>query len=235
MKVCICDDIEEYRISIKNYVEQYFKERFISYCIDEYPLASHLLKSERLDEYDLFFLDIEFGEDITGLDLIDKIREKNKKAFFIIVTAYNQYLDRAMDLNVLRFIDKPINHSRLIAAIEKSIESINSSNITVRLKNGEFLSIKKQDIIYAEARFKQSVLVTVNGTIILPIAFKKMKELLCSSTFLIPHNSYIINSKYITSYKRTSFKVLVNNSEVVIPIAATRQSEINKQVHKCIF
>lgn len=235
MKVCICDDIEEYRISIRNKVEQYFKDHFISYYIDEYFSANQLLDSDKLIEYNLFFLDIELGEEITGLDLIDKIREKNKKAFFIIITAYNHYLDRAMDLNVLRFIEKPINHNRLMSAIEKSMESINNSSIIVKLKNGERVAINKQDIIYAEAKFKQSHLVTTKGIISLPVAFKKVKELLCSSTFLIPHNSYIVNSKYIISYKRTSFKVLVNNSEVVIPIAATKQSEINKQVHKFVF
>jgi two-component system, cell cycle response regulator len=59
--------------------------------------------------------------DISGLSLISKIREKDKKVEVIIITAYNEsdYLLEAIELGVSNFLIKPLNISKLDQALEK--------------------------------------------------------------------------------------------------------------------
>lgn len=232
MKVCICDDIEEYRISIRTWVEQYFVQTQIEYTVDEYGTITDLLDSPLLNNYDLFFLDIEFGESVTGLDIINTIREKNSRALFIIITAYTHYLDRAMDLDVLRFIEKPINHKRLISALEKSVDRINHSVLTLRTKTGDIVLLNKKEIVFAEAKFKHTFISTTSETIECQMAFKDLKKVLTGTVFLIPHNSFIVNKNFICRIKRDNIELMNQNKTINIPIAATKRAYIRKQFQK---
>lgn len=222
MKVCVCDDIIEYRISIIAYAEQYFIEKGIEYEIDEFTSPSELLNSS-FKKYDLFFLDIEFGENTNGIDLIHELQKNCENSFFIIVTAYRKYLDEAMDLAVLRFIDKPVQQERIYLALDKALDVLYNSIITIECVDGNTYRINKRDIIYAEASMKKSTIITTRGNFICPLAFKYVKDQLGSSNFLIPHNSFIVNKNYISTFNRTQVTLEHQKSVFYVPISATKQ------------
>ena len=224
MRVCICDDILEYRMSIRTYVEQYFKTNIIDYNIDEYNSPNELLNSPHLNEYDIFLLDIEFGTSKNGLELAKQIKQASSRAYFIIVTAYNHYLDDAMDLGVLRFITKPIEQKRIYSALDRAIDVIYHSAIIIKSVTGETLCLDKQTIIFAEAKFKKSYINTVHGEYICSSPFKVIKQKLNYPDFIIPHNSYIV------SFSSSGLVLHQESGNVFIPISATKQAIIKKQL-----
>lgn len=232
MKVCICDDIPEYRIAIRSYVEQYCKEKDIRFCMDEFDSPEALLSTENVNEYDVFFLDIEYGQQTNGIELIHRLQSLCDNSFYIVVTAYRQYLDDAMDLNVLRFIDKPISQDRVFFALDKAIDVIYHSIVTFDCVDGNQYRINKKDLIFAEANMRKSKIVTTKGTFICRETFKNLKSTLVSSVFLVPHSSFLINKNYISMVGRRDVYLTYRGEKYIIPISSAKQREFREKFNR---
>lgn len=228
MRVCVCDDILEYRIALCSYIEQYCKNNQLECIVETFESGASLLQSENYKQFDAYFIDIEM-EETDGLELMRKISEICRNPIFIVVTAYKKYLDAAMDLNIIRFIDKPIEQKRIYSALDRVNFLLNQSYINVIGKNGERYNINKQEIVYAEAKLKKTFITTITEIIEVPLAFKEIKKELSSSMFIVPHNSFIVNINYISLIKRNSLTVIYNQKEIIIPISAPKQSDIKRK------
>lgn len=92
MKIAICDDLTECRLSVKCFVKEYFKLHHIECSIDEFKTGTDLISVD--ENYDILFLDIELG-DLNGIDVAKEIRRKHNNTVILVITAYHQYLDDA--------------------------------------------------------------------------------------------------------------------------------------------
>ncbi len=225
MKIGICDDISEYTDTIKVYVKHYFKMNNLSCEIHSYSNGIDLINSEQT--FDILFLDIELP-DTNGLDIAKKILSKDSNTIIVIVTNFRKYLDAAMDLNVLRFIDKPITQERINSVLSRAIEELNNGIITIHTKSNELKRIKKSDIVYVEVLRKTTTFYTTLGIFESNNTISKYKELLNSSYFAIPHNSYIVNLNFVLSYKRDKIEIDYKNTPI-ISVATRKQPEFRQK------
>lgn len=67
---------------------------------------------------EIAFLDIEMPE-IDGLQLAEKLQEKNPQLMIAFITSWNQYAVQAFDLNAIDYIMKPIRLERFNQMIER--------------------------------------------------------------------------------------------------------------------
>ena len=81
MKIAICDDITEYRLSIKAFANEYFKIHNIEYIINDFKNGTDLLNSQV--NYDILFLDIELG-DSNGIEISKNINHSIQYYFYQI-------------------------------------------------------------------------------------------------------------------------------------------------------
>lgn len=117
---------------------QIFKTKSILYIEDERGVRNNIgeilslyfedvfLASDGQEGLDLFYLhhidvlmvDICMPK-MDGLSLVKTIRETNKKIPVIVLTAHNEqeYLKRAVELNITRYLSKPFSKSSLIDAL----------------------------------------------------------------------------------------------------------------------
>ena len=102
MRIAICDDEQNYRNLITKYIRFYFQEHLLDLEYDEFSSGEELLLSNK--KFDIVFLDIEMNE-LNGIQTAKELNKRNKKTIIFIITAYQKYLDDAMDLNVFRYID----------------------------------------------------------------------------------------------------------------------------------
>lgn len=131
MRIAICDDDKAYRKIILEYVTEYFKEHLIDFEYNEFSTGEELLSSDKI--FDIVFLDIEMNE-LNGIQTTKELNIRNRNTIIFIVTAYQKYLDDAMDLNVFRYIDKPIQSKRLYNGLDKAIDLINNNEITFKTR-----------------------------------------------------------------------------------------------------
>lgn len=194
--------------------------------VDEFSNGEELLKETK--NYDILFIDIELGG-INGIELTKAIQEKHKKTIIIIVTSYIKYLDDAMDVNVLRYIDKPITQERIFSALDKSISKINNNTIVVQTTYNELVTLEKSEIIYVEAKLRRTEMITTNNLYYLKNNISDLKNKLNASFFACPHNSFIINMNFIKSFNRNQIILKAKDKEVPVSVATRKQAEFKKK------
>lgn len=223
MRIAICDDEKEYRKIILEYVTEYFKEHLIDLETYEFGSGEELLSSNKT--YDIVFLDIEMNE-FNGIQTTKELNIRSKNTIIFVVTAYQKYLDDAMDLNVFRYIDKPIQAKRLYNGLDKAIDLINNNEITFKTRNDGIVTIHKNDIIYVEVKRKTVYVNTIEKQYVAREKMDFFKENLTASYFAIPHVSYVINFNFVKKFQRD--KVQLKNGQI-ISIAPKKQTDIKKK------
>ncbi|WP_066354203.1 response regulator transcription factor [Aliarcobacter skirrowii] len=139
--------------NIKEILKHYFKEVFTS---DNTKDAYEIYLEKKPD---LIITDIRMQSE-TGIDFIKKIRENDTKTRVIITSAYTNinYLLKATELFLVKYIVKPITIDKLEEALELFLNSykneslyylnknwiFNSSKSTISNENEEFILTKKE-------------------------------------------------------------------------------------------
>lgn len=175
--------------------------------------------------YDIAFLDISM-EQYSGIEIAKQLKKINPYIVIFIITSYDKYLDDAMDLNVFRYIRKPLDKKRLKNGLLKALEQIDNNIITFYLKQGEEIkNVFSNDIVFIETVGRSTRVVTVNGEYISGNKMEFWKEKLVASFFYRVHKSFIINMKHISDYKRDTVGLLGKYS---VPIAYRKQADFRQ-------
>lgn len=223
MRIAICDDNKDYRELLFNYVKFYFSEKHIPFECEEYSCGEDLLDSNL--KFDIVFLDIEMRA-INGIKVTERLNRNNRNTIIFIVTAYNSYLDDAMDLKVFRFIDKDsISPQRMYSSLDKAIAQINQGDVVIRTTDNNVIKIHKNDVMYVEVTRKETTIFTIDNYYKSRETLNFFKEHLTSNYFVIPHNSFIVNLNYVKKYQREE---LTMKNDVKIYISQKKQPEIRK-------
>ena len=125
MKIMIVDDEPKIRRGMKTLLEE--QDGFE--VIGIYDNAMSSLSDMDEKQPNVLITDIKMPE-YSGLDLIEKIREKDKNLYIIILSGYGsfKYAQRAIRSGVYRYLTKPTNPRELISVlreIEQKIEGVN--------------------------------------------------------------------------------------------------------------
>lgn len=125
MKIMIVDDEPKIRRGMKTLLEE--QDGFE--VIGIYDNAMSSLSDMADKQPNVLITDIKMPE-YSGLDLIEKIREKDKNLYIIILSGYGsfKYAQRAIRSGVYRYLTKPTNPRELISVlreIELKIEGVN--------------------------------------------------------------------------------------------------------------
>lgn len=219
----ICDDEKKYVDEVYECLVDYCDDNNIVCNVDIFNDGLSAGESDKI--YNIAFLDIEIGN-ISGLKLAKLLKERNKHIVIFFITAYEKYIDDAMDLFALRFIKKPIDHIRLYNGLEKAVQLINEDEISFYLKSSKQIQkIKAKDVIYVENADHKTFVVTENKTYNTAENMDYWENKLTNICFGRPHNSFIINMEYIQNYQR---KEIALSDGKIIPIAYNKQKDFRK-------
>lgn len=219
----ICDDEKKYVDEVYKCLVDYCDDNNIVCNVDIFNDGLSAGESDKI--YNIAFLDIEIGN-ISGLKLAKLLKERNKHIVIFFITAYEKYIDDAMDLFALRFIKKPIDHIRLYNGLEKAVQLINEDEISFYLKSSKQIQkIKAKDVIYVENADHKTFVVTENKTYNTAENMDYWESKLTNICFGRPHNSFIVNMEYIQNYQR---KEIVLSDGKIVPIAYNKQKDFRK-------
>ncbi|MGL5576552.1 MAG: LytR/AlgR family response regulator transcription factor [Sarcina sp.] len=207
LKVFICEDQREQREKITKLVEN-------TILIEELDMAIELSTDnpykilEKLEEktsIGLYFLDIDLGYEINGLQLAERIRKIDSRAFIVFITTHSEmsYLTFMYKLEAMDFIIKDNSselknrvHTCIIEAVKRHQVDNNGENKIFTAKVGDkLISIEYKNIMFFEtAEVIHKVKLHSENRLI--EFYGKMKELekTLNENFIRCHNSYIVNS-----------------------------------------
>ncbi len=196
-----------------------------------------------LHKPDVVFLDIEMPG-MNGFQLLDKI--SNIDFDVIFATAYEHYAIRAIKLNALDYILKPVSITEVMNALEKAKKrkqtpqdrSVNYKNLLSDIKSPRFQRIKISTVkgfefvvidniirLEAEGSYTKMYLKD-QEKILVSKPIKKMEEELSGTGFFKSHRSHVINLNHIRSYNSKKSTITMTD-ESIVPLSRRKQSSFS--------
>ena len=137
-KIMLADDEGIVIDSLKFIIEKEFKDT----CEVQYAKTGRsVIELAESFRPDVAVMDIQMPG-INGIDAMKEIRRSNNHTVFIVMSAYDKfdYAKEAIKLGVMEYITKPMEKTRIIAALQKAMERIDAE----RLKRKNELLIKEK-------------------------------------------------------------------------------------------
>jgi len=244
IKTGIIDDEQHGIKTLKHYLEKSDLAKVVFSC-DKPGEGLELIQQNPID---ILFLDIEMPG-LSGFELLQKIKEINFKVVF--VTAYNQYAIKAIKMNALDYLLKPVDKKELDEALKKySDQSLptqkeqlaqlhvyveNKIQDTLALSTMEGLHfIKIQDIVLLEADDCYTyVYLTNNKKFVISKTLSHFEEILEGQPgFFRVHKSYLINLQFIRQYIRGDGGEIIMIDGKQISLSRNRKNDFLKLFKK---
>lgn len=206
MRIGVCDDEKEVREFIKEKVNRLLpKAEVILYESGQEVLCEKTLT-------DILFLDIQMPG-TNGMETAKILRKTDKKTVIIFVTAIEEYVFQAFDVDAFHYLVKPFTNEKFYEVLQKAVkrchENQEQSQMTdtkqsfMIISHGKHIVVYPDDIVYAEVFDRKVMLHTLCSDI---EYYGKMKELekKVGEDFFRPHRAYLINFRYVKKYDSTT-------------------------------
>lgn len=222
MRILICDDEQKFVDELKFHIERYMQTHLINAEITTTVSPEEILKGDTV--YDLAFLDIQMPG-VDGITLGKELKNRNSKLILFYVTAYSDYLDEAMDLQIFRYFYKPFDEKRLYLSLDRAMEFLDESYIDIILTGGrESVKIPVDDILFVRRENRKITVFTVDNEYVCKSGFDEIISKLPNTFFYLVHNSFLVNVHHITKYSYGEIYV----GKTRISVATRKQADFHK-------
>ena len=212
MRVLICDDDLFMVETLKKFITEYFRTHSISARITAKTSSDEVVLSDNV--YDIAFLDVEMNT-YNGLDVAEYLKKKNSSVILFMITAFPEYLDRAMDLRVFRYLPKPPDKERIFNGLDSAMRYY-AENTKVLFINGiDSGRVYVRDILFVTIYKRKTMIVTKNEELISNQTLAHWKDALGSVSFAQPHYSYLVNLENIEKIQNGVIIFEKNNKEKI--------------------
>lgn len=223
IRIAICDDEPSAIQSLEGQIASFFYPGNMKYSVSGFLDGEALLNSliDRKEHFDIIFLDIQMNK-INGMDAAKAIRNSAQENVFIIfVTALREYVFDAFDVSAANYLVKPVETQKLHAVLQKTVAGIipSEKQYLILHKGSEVKKIPFCSIMYCEVVNHRVFIYEQKNTHEYAGKIDDLEQRL-NDGFFRCHRSFIVNLKYVDSYKDG---VAYLPSEERIPIATRRQ------------
>lgn len=241
MKIVIVDDESSAREIVRRALERDTSSVYEIREADSVKRAVELIRNERPD---LLLLDIQLREE-TGFEVLNQTGPPYIPTIFI--TAYNEFALKAFQFSALNYLLKPVEGSELIGAVKSAQQKIEKEKLADQMQvflqhfskqassQPKQITLKTQhtihfvsldELVYCSADGSYTNFVLKGGEkIMVSDSIGEYDELLRSNGFLRTHQSYLVNTAFLSQFdKRKSTLQLKNGAE--IPVSSRKKDEI---------
>lgn len=162
-------------------------------------------------QFDTAIIDIFLSEELSGLDIAEKIKEKNKPFIFLTANQDTDTLKKAARLEPKAYITKPFKINDISAALEIISYSL-PNKIEITGANGKTY-INPSDIVFVKSDGVYIEIQTHEKSI---IQRKLLKDIIdeLPNNFVRVHRSYLVNTNYIE--QRQPHQVTVKGQKIPV-------------------
>lgn len=195
-RICICDDEENARIWLNKMLTEYSFSTNREFFIEKFETTQQLYAAA--DQFDIIFLDIDFPDEETGIEVGKKLRAAGVQSVIVFLTSYPQYALEGYEAEAFRYLLKPITTESITTVMNAVFAKWERAGgvVSVKIYGGTtLLECSKIRMVEADGR-KQKVLY---GTDIIE-TWEPLKELaakLPPRSFAYVHQGCIVNLEYV--------------------------------------
>ena len=210
LQFVLCDDVK----GTLNRISNYLNDIFLKYDMNAkvaFATTSpkQLLSYVENNSVDVFILDIDLDDQITGIEIAKKIRVKNKNAYIIFLTAHFEYSMIAYKVKTFDFLIKPLTNAKLEETILRLYEDIyDNTSSFVKIGNGKHI-FKTADILYIEKSKAKAIVHTTTSDVQI---YGTMDSIInCLPDYFIRcSKSYIVNIQKINRIDDKKHFIYIN-------------------------
>lgn len=227
----ICDDNPKIITQIKKYLFDISKHTRYKFDFMCFMNGDDILTKQI--KIDFAFIDIEMPG-VNGLTVTKHLQKINPNIIIFIVTSFQGYLDDAMDLNVFRFLSKPIDKNRFFKSMDVALNLYHQSTEIIILDYfDECHNIFTIDILYLTIEKRKTKIITKNNEYISNKKFEYWKNCLKSyDYFAQSHYSYILNLKNVTDFDKNEVTLSSDPKKVKVPISRSFYPSFKKSFYE---
>lgn len=179
---------------------------------------------ECTQSFDLFLVDIEM-EELSGQELMCRIRDMYPESIMIIVSNHTKYAIDGYRYGVLRYIYKPELKEKFDEALESACQIICQEQCKklVFITSGEKLVIQAREVVFVHYERKYSFFYTEKAFCKIRCTLSEALSLLESEPFVQTDKAYGVNVRYISSMDEDTI-CLMDGRE--IPVSRRRRRDV---------
>ncbi len=228
--IYIIDDERKSRENLKLILQNKFKVGEEIFCFES---GSSAMEYMRASQPSLVFLDILMpGE--SGFEFLERIPDRSFDV--ILTTAYDEYALRAFEYNVVDYLLKPIDTSRLTSALDKLTKRKRESQYRIEEKSRnqkiaiptltDIVLIEIDTIIHCEAESNYTLLHTDNGNFLACRTLKDVERVLKPHGFFRVHHTHLVNLDAIVRYIKGKGGQVVMRNGSILDVSVRRKSDL---------
>ena len=223
-EICIgiCDDQFEIVNKLGELVRDIMGKTGDEWLLRDYTSPMKLL--DEIEKINVLLLDIEMDE-MDGIEVGKRVRMKNPDCKIIVATSRTERYKEAFYIDALRFITKPFLYDEVREALTSAVEEkLGEAEIEAYHDRISF-NLKEKDISMIRAYNGYVEIIAGNGVFRKDISMNSLEEQLDNRLFFRVNRQYMINFKFIDSYKKN--KVIAGSNSFVISVR--RQKDFLKR------
>lgn len=207
----LCDDNIQILDRLAKTLEKIFtKNDFDAKVVCRASTSGEVLNYIENNIVDVLILDINLKSDMSGCDIADIVRRKNKNVYIIFLTGHLEYALLAYKYKTFDYLAKPLSDERLEETIIRLVEDAkNVPTQFVKINNNTI--IKQDDINYIKKDGMKLVFCTSSKNYEIYSSFSKIQNCL-PDNFVRCHKSYIINVNNIEQYVKSDNLVMFEHN-----------------------
>ncbi len=207
-----------------------------------YRSGRALLKAMEKIKFSLIFLDVKM-EEMDGEEVAEEIRKIDDSVVLVFYTGYAEPTPHSIRVQPYRFIKKNMPEKELDKNIKEALVKMaaEAELPTIMAKAGcKMLILKADEIVYIE-KYSKSVRIYLSETaakkhqvdfennpdIRAAFRLKDAYERLRAYGFGYPHDSYIINFRYVVSITENEFR-MAGYENTLFKVARSKAVEFNR-------
>ena len=208
LQFVLCDDNFNILLKLENMLESIFINNNLDAKIAfRATNAEEILRYVQYNNVNVLILDIDLKSNISGLDLANIIRKKDKNVYIIFFTAHLEYGLVAYKYKTFDYIPKPVTMERLESTILRLFDDISTNPIKyLRLDNNKTI-INEDTVKYIKKDGMKVIFHTDTRDYETYSSFKKISPKL-PNNFIQCHKSYIVNTNKISEVQYSNNIVL---------------------------
>lgn len=201
--IYLCDDNDILLQRYKNQITQLAHTHGIEHMVSTYSSGEQLLfhLKDNPNKADIIYLDVVMGE-LNGIETAKQLRALDCQSEIIFLTSSEEYVFSSFDVNPLYYVLKDSSNE------QQKFEEVflHAAELTITKRNDVFIcendSVKKQIPLHQISYFNRNdglatVHFSTNKSFEFYISMETLLEQLSSKHFILCHNDYLVNIKFI--------------------------------------
>ena len=220
--IVLCEDDPLYLRSIAEKIDQWSQTQcHMDTRIKTFASSEDLLKAWNVGFIaDIFFLDIQFQNEMDGMELAKTIRATDMNVPIVFITNSTAYIREGYTVCALRYLSKPISYEDIAPCLDIAYKqyTLSHNEFLILSDAGRRLAVKHADILFLEAQSPYVVISrqAEDTPIKLRYRFSDIVQRLPQELFIPCHRSYVVNLIHIRCLKRAE---LLLSNDTVLPIS----------------